>query len=214
MQAVVPPGALEDVAARTERDVARVLTVAARADGPAAEQKVVELARSMSSVNAAAHVPTESRSLARSLNAQARAAWQRQDVQRALALQQRAFRANPNDPEVAGNLAYFYLKVQPAKPALARKLALYALAARGRGFPAGRMQDWGTLAVASALDGREADAVKAMYVMSTVTRDPERACRAAQLAVEQYGPAMRAPARAMMVRMKARGVTSHAPSCG
>lgn len=213
MQAVIPAGALEDVAARTERDVARVLTVAARADGPAAEQHVVELARSMRSVNAGPHAPTESPALARSLNAQARAAWERDDVQRALALQQRAFRANPNDPEVAGNLAYFYLKVRPAKPALARQLALYALAARGRSFPAGRAQDWGTLAIASALDGREADAVKAMYVMSSVSRDPERACRAAQLAVEQYGPAMRAPGRAMMARMRARGVTSHAPSC-
>jgi hypothetical protein len=130
-----------------------------------------------------------------------------------LQLQQRAFRANPNDPEIAGNLAFFYLKVKPPQPALARRLALYALAARGQAFPAGRVEDWGTLAVASSLEGRQADATKAMYVMFALSRNPERACRAALLAVAQYGAPMKPPADAMLSRIRARGGIPGAPSC-
>ena len=210
--AMVRAPVLEDVAARTERDVARVLALAATVS-PGEEEKVVQVARSMRSVAGTPHVPTESPALARRLNAEARAAWERQDIDRAFRLQQRAFRANPNDAEVTGNLAFYYLKVQPVQPALARRLALYALAARGQTFPAGRVEDWGTLAVASSLEGREADAVKAMYVMFTVSGNPERACRAAHLAVAQYGEPMKVPAHAMLTRIRARGGIPGAPSC-
>ena len=209
-----PTRAVDDVAAQTERDVARVLALAAQATSRADEQKVVQVARSIRPVAVAPHAPTESRSLARRLNAEARVAWERGDVDRALQLQQRAFRANPNDAEVTGNLAFFYLKVRPAQPALARRLALYALAARGQKYPAGRVEDWGTLAVASSLEGREADAIKAMYVMSTVSSNPERACRAARLAVAQYGDSMKAPARAMLARVRESVSAQRAPSCG
>jgi hypothetical protein len=96
-----------------------------------------------------------------------------------LRLQQRAFEANPNDPEITGNPAIFYLKVKPPQPALARRLALYALATRGRAFPAGRVEDWGTLAVANSLVGREADAIDAMYVVLATSGNPERVSRGA-----------------------------------
>jgi len=141
----------------------------------------------------------------RRLNAAAREAWERQDINTALRLQQRAFEINPNDPEIVGNLAFFYLKVKPAQPALARRLALYALGARGRAFPAGRMEDWGTFAVASSLIGRKSDAVDAMYLMLATSRNPERACRAALMAVAQYGEPMLAPANALLSRVRARG---------
>ena len=118
-----------------------------------------------------------------------------------------------NDPEVAGNLAFLYLKARPPGPAQARQVALYALAARGSSFPAGREADWGTFAVASALEGREADAAQALFVMFALSKNPERACRAAQLAMAQYGPAMTAPARAMLSRVRSRSSAAAAPSC-
>lgn len=212
--AAMPARGVEAVAARTESDVARVLALAENARNRAEEERVVQVARSMRSVAHRASAPTESPAAARRLNADARAAWERGDINTALSLQQRAFRANPNDAEVTGNLAFYYLKVRPAQPALARRLALYALAARGQGAPAGRVEDWGTLAVASSLEGRQQDAIKAMYVMSSVSRNPERACRAARLAVAQYGEAMRAPANAMLARVRERGDAVGAPSCG
>jgi hypothetical protein len=210
---VLPSRAVEDVASRVESDAAQVLAVAASATGRGGDDRIVQRARSMPGVTGPARVPSESRTVARRLNAQARAAWERQDLDTALRLQQRAFAANPNDPEVAGNLAFFYVKATPPQPALARRLALYALGARGRQFPAGRVEDWGTLAVASALLGRESDATRAMYVMLATSRNPERACRAARMAAAQYGPAMRAPADAMLSRARARVGVAGAPSC-
>jgi hypothetical protein len=208
----IPDRAVDEVVARTERGVARVLSSAASAAGPSDEAKVTALARSIPAVGN--RKSGESATLARRLNAQARSAWDRnQDIDTALKLQQRAFAANPGDPEVAGNLAFFYLKTRPARPDLARRLALYALAARGPAFPAGRSQDWGTLAVASSLEGREADAVKAMYVMLAVSRNPDWACRSARLAVAQYGDAMKTPAHAMLSRVRARGAAAAAPNC-
>ena len=147
------------------------------------------------------------------MNADARNAWERQDIDAALRLQQRAFEASPADPEIAGNLAFLYLKVKPPRPALARDLALHALAVRGRAFPAGRVEDWGTLAVASSLVGREAEAIDAMHVMFATSTNPERACRAALMAVKQYGAPMQAPANAMLARVRARGEIPGAPSC-
>jgi Flp pilus assembly protein TadD len=196
-----------------ETDAARVLALAARAAGPDADDKIVEGARSMRGVSNASRVLPQSPGDGRRLNAAARAAWERQDINTALRLQQRAFEINPNDPEIVGNLAFYYLKVKPAQPALARRLALYALGARGRAFPAGRMEDWGTFAVASSLIGRKSDAVDAMYLMLATSRNPERACRAALMAVAQYGEPMLAPANALLSRVRARGSVAGAPSC-
>jgi len=69
------------------------------------------------------------------------------------------------------------------------------------------------LAVASSLEGRESDATRAMYVMLATSRNPERACRAALMAVAQYGAPMKAPADAMLSRIRARGGLAAAPSC-
>lgn len=167
----------------------------------------------MRAIVAPAGLPTQSRATARALDAQARVASERQDVAGALELQQSAFRANPNDPEVTGNLANFYLIATPARPAHARELALYALGVRGEAFPAGREADWGTFAIASALEGRESDATQALYVMFVLSKNPERACRAAVLAMTRFGPAMTRPVEAMLARVGRRGTPSSAPSC-
>jgi hypothetical protein len=205
--------ALGDHAARMQSDVAQVLAAAARSTRPGDDDKILQAARSMRAIVSPAGLPVQSRATARALNAQARAAWERQDLANALELQQRAFLANPNDPEVTGNLAFFYLKAEPPLPGHARDLALYALGVRGGTFPAGREEDWGTLAIASALEGRESDAMQALYVMFALGKDPERACRAAVLAMAQYGPAMTRPAEAMLSRVSRRGTASSAPSC-
>jgi hypothetical protein len=50
------------------------------------------------------------------------------DVARAFDLQLRAFGANPRDPELAGNLAFLLLRVQPVQAESARQLAVHAIA--------------------------------------------------------------------------------------
>jgi hypothetical protein len=208
----VPTSPAVVASADVERDAARVLAVAARTAGADADDKIRQTARSMRAATHANRGPSPA--AGRGLNAEARIAWERRDIDTALRLQQRAFELHPNDAEIAGNLAFYYLKVKPAQPALARKLALHALAVRGQAFPAGRAEDWGTLAVASSLVGREDDAIDAMYVMLATSPHPERACRAAHLAAKQYGAPMQAPANAMLARARARGEMREAPSCG
>ena len=144
-----------DTIAAVETDAAQVLALARRAAGPDADDRILQGARSMRAVTDVPSARPQSPAVGRRLNSEARAAWERQDIDTALRLQQRAFEASPNDPEIVGNLAFFYLKAKPAQPALARRLALHALGARGSAFPAGRAEDWGTLAVASSLLGRE-----------------------------------------------------------
>jgi len=202
-----------DTIAAVETDAAQVLALARRAAGPDADDRILQGARSMRAVTDVPSARPQSPAVGRRLNSEARAAWERQDIDTALRLQQRAFEASPNDPELVGNLAFFYLKAKPAQPALARRLALHALGARGSAFPAGRAEDWGTLAVASSLLGREADAIDSMYVMLATSNNPERACRAALMAVAQYGRPMQAPANALRSRIRARGGVPAAPSC-
>jgi hypothetical protein len=52
-----------------------------------------------------------------------------------------------------------------------------------------------------------------MYVMLATSNNPERACRAAMMAVAQYGRPMQAPANALRSRIRARGGVPAAPSC-
>ena len=84
--------------------------------------------------------------------------WTRRNPSEAFDLQLKAFGADPRDPEIAGNLAFLYLKVNPVQPEAARLLALHAIAVRGTRFRTGRLEDWNTYAIASALTGRDADA--------------------------------------------------------
>jgi hypothetical protein len=150
---------------------------------------------------------------ARRLNDEARAAARaRRDVREAIDLQLRAFGANPRDPEIAGNLASFYLKLTPAQPEMARQLALVALAARGPQYHSARMEDWHTFAIASALTGRESDARNALYVTLALTADVDTRCALALNAVATYGERLRRPVEAMFYRLhsQGRGVGSQA----
>ena len=54
-------------------------------------------------------------------------------------------------------------------------------------IPHGRIEDWATLAIASALAGRERDASNAFLVSLALASDFERHCRAALDAFAIYG---------------------------
>ncbi|WP_119157743.1 hypothetical protein [Caldimonas tepidiphila] len=204
---------LPEIAARLEDEVGAVLRTAGRAETGFEDAGVLDLARRIRLPDDAGLGRGNSPGDARRLNEAAREAfWTRRSVREAHALQLRAFGADPRDAEIVGNLAFLQLKLAPSQPETARRLALYALSLGGRQFPAGRVEDWGSLAVASALSGRERDARDALFVMLAASRDLERSCRSALSAVANYGTAMRPPVEAMLRRIHERG-GSAAPSC-
>jgi hypothetical protein len=202
------------VAVRAEREVNRVLWLAAGAYHPAQDTVVADAARATrvtddGTLARNATAPAE----ARRLNDEARAAAAARRVREALDLQTRAFGANPRDPEVAGNLALLYLRLSPPQPDTARQVALFALAARGAQFHSTRMEDWNTFAVASALAGREADATRALYVTLALSANVESRCASALDALASYGERLRGPVEAMLSRVRTQGRAVDAPAC-
>ena len=203
------------IAQRAERLVLRVLHVAAGADNPWQASEVVEAART------ARLMPDEVLSAvldtagdARRLNDAAGAAfWNGRSAPQALSLQTRAFGANPNDAEVAGNLAFYYLKYRPAQPESARRLALYALTLQDPRFPNGRIEDWTTFAIASALAGRERDARNAFFTTLALSQTLDRPCRAALAAYASHGEKLRAPTEAMLFRIRGWGRSQESTFC-
>jgi hypothetical protein len=148
------------------------------------------------------------------LNEEARRAYVvERNVGQAFDLQLRAFGANPRDAEVAGNLAFLFLRVDPRQAETARQLSLHAIALRASQMQAALVDDWSTLAIASALTGREADATNAWYVAVALARDLDRSCRAALGAVDSYGDSMVAPVQMMMLRIRQHGRDWESPSC-
>jgi tetratricopeptide (TPR) repeat protein len=195
------------VAQRAERLVMRVLFAAAHEDDGSGAQAVRDAA---SAVRIAPGDPLASIEVsgaeARRLNEAGRAAyWNRQNVEQALAYQTEAFGANPTDPEIIGNLAFLHLKTRPAQPEAARQLALHALAMHDGRYPTGRIEDWTTLAIASALAGRERDARDAWLATLALTSNTERQCRAALNAYAIYGERLRAPVEAMLYKVQTSG---------
>ncbi|MGZ8259774.1 MAG: hypothetical protein ACXWUL_04385, partial [Caldimonas sp.] len=204
------------LAQQAERTVARVLFAAGRSGRVVDDDEIRSLATAM------ARGPTEPVGgwsvLARDaqqLDAAARAEYARKGgTAEALMLQVRAFGANPLDAEVAGNLAFLLLRQRPAQPEAARQLALHALTLRGARNPEGRIEDWATLAIASALSGRERDARNALLVTLALAGDLERQCKAALDVVALYGERLRAPVEAMLQSAQASGRTrAVASSC-
>jgi hypothetical protein len=139
--------------------------------------------------------------------------WNGRNPGQALDLQLRAFGADPQDEEVAGNLAYYFLKQRPAQPDVARRMALYALAMHGAQFPTGRIEDWTTLAIASALVGRENDASNALFVTLVLSPSLGQTCRAASAAYALHGERLRAPAEALLARIRTWGRSQESPFC-
>ncbi|HEX2540180.1 MAG TPA: hypothetical protein VHM00_03755 [Caldimonas sp.] len=137
----------------------------------------------------------------RRLNEAARVAyWERSNVKEAVRLQVQAFAANPLDSEVAGNLAFLRMRQQPPQIRAARQLALHSLALPDPRYPLGRVQDWTTLAISSALVGRETDARHAWYISLVLAPDRQRQRNAALRAVSIYGEKLRPSVEAMLRR--------------
>ena len=203
------------LAQRAERLVARVLYVAGRADDVVGDAAILDSAGALASpavdpVWGLALAPRE----AQQLNDAARSEYGRRGASaQALALQVRAFGADPLDPEVAGNLAFLLLRQRPSQPEAARRLALHALTLHGSRFPQGRVEDWATLAIASALAGRERDASNAFLVSLALAPDLERHCRAALDAFAIYGERLRVPVETMLAGVAASPRAARAPSC-
>lgn len=200
-------------AQRAERLVLRVLFVASNADDDDENDGIRQAARA---IRLAPADPTlaggSSVSQARALHDAARAALLRRgSLQEAVALQTRAFGANPLDAEIAGTFAALKLRQHPANADSARQLALHALTLHDWKHPQGRIEDWTTLAVASALAGRERESRNAWLVALAIADSGERACRAAVNAYSAYGERLRAPVEAMLQRAHASGRRS--PLC-
>jgi predicted Zn-dependent protease len=137
----------------------------------------------------------------------------RGDTQAALALLTRAFAANPLDTEVVGNLASLRLRQQPWQADTARQLALHALTTPHARHPYGRVEDWTTFAIASALTGRDRDARNAWFVTMALASDLERQCRAAINAYARHGDRVRPSVEAMLYRVHSSGRSDRSPLC-
>jgi serine/threonine protein kinase len=199
-------------AVQAQSEIANVLRVAANANDPRQERAVIDAAQAVL-VREDASGPGQvvaSMEAKRYYGQALHAYWTRRNPAEALDLQLKAFGADPRDPEIAGNLAFLYLKVQPET---ARQLALHAIAVRGTRFRAGRLEDWNTYAIASALTGRDADARNAMYVTVALARNVEWNCKAAQNAIANYGERLREPVDAMLNRIYLQGRAHESPYC-
>jgi hypothetical protein len=203
------------IAVQAQTEVARVLWLAATALDPSQEQGVIDVAQAVRVRDSVSGMPQAIEpEAARRFNDEAlKAYWTRRNIAEAFDLQMKAFGANPNDPEIAGNLAVFHLKVSPSQPETARQLALHALAIRGARYRTGRLEDWNTYAIASALTGRDADAKNALYVTVALARNVDRNCRDAASAIATYGDRMREPVDAMLNRIRIQGRMYDSPHC-
>jgi hypothetical protein len=203
------------IAQRAERLVLRVLFVASHSDNASQDD---EIRNAASAIRLAPQDPLREIGVAandaRLLSEAARVAfWRRSSVQEALSLQIKAFGANPLDPEVVGDLAFLHLKQHPPQADAARQLALHALTMHDAKYPNGRVEDWTTLAIASALSGRDRDARNAWFVTLALAPSLERQCRAGVNAYAMYGERLRSPVEAMLYRVHSSGRADRSPFC-
>jgi hypothetical protein len=202
------------VAAQAEPELARVLHTAAIAQHPAQARLVVDAADVRWS-GEGAFIPAAdiSPGYARRLHNEARRTLAAgRDISDAINVALEAFGANPRDPDIAGHLAFLHLRMKPARPETARQLALHAIVLSGS-RRSSRQDEWATLAVASALTGRDGDAVRALFTLLALSDDTDRVCQSALRAYAIYGERMRAPALAILQRIHAQGRGFDYPSC-
>jgi hypothetical protein len=206
--------AVPRVAKRAEPEVARVLWMGADAYSLIQQRPVTEAARLIQVTSdpvllARTTAPAE----ARRLSDQARVLASKQSFPEAFNTALRAFGANPRDPDIAGSLALLHLKLAPRDASTARQMALFAIATRASQFHSARTDDWYTLAVSSALDGRETDAINAMYVTLALSGDAGRSCSAGLHALATYGERLLKPVEALFYRVQAQGRGQDVPAC-
>jgi hypothetical protein len=194
--------------------VSRVLFIAGRAE-PASDDEVVDAAAALARLPAdplggMVLAPHDGRVLGDAGQAEL---LQRGRAGEALRLQSMAFGANPLDAELAGNLAFTLLRQRPAQAETARQLALHALTLPDARPPRARVRDWTTLAVASALAGRERDARNAWLVTLALSPNVGRQCKAAIDAYAAWGDRLRGPVEAMLQRASESGRSAQSPFC-
>jgi len=202
------------VAAQAEPDVARVLWAAALANHPYNVPAVVEAASGRwASESALIPVKYTAPAYARLLHNDARQALATgHDVSDAINIELQAFGANPRDADIAGYLAFLHLRMKPAQPETARQLMLHAIAIRGSRRSTGP-DDWGTLAVASALTGRETDAIRAFLTEVALSNNVDGSCYSALSAYASFGERLRVPVQVMLSRVHSLGRGYAYPSC-
>jgi hypothetical protein len=205
---------LPRIAQRAERLVLRVLFIAAHSDIAAQGDEVRSAASAIRLAPDDPQLGAVSPPDAAALSEAARIAFRRyRNAPEALDLQMGAFGANPLDTEIVGNLALLNLKQRPGRAHAARQLALHALTIHDARYPAGRIEDWTTLAIASALLGLDYDARNAWFVTLALAPDAGRQCRAALDAYAAYGERLRAPVEAMLYRLEVSGRRERSPLC-
>jgi hypothetical protein len=202
------------VATQAQAEVSRVLSVAANSNEAGQDRAVVQAAQWIRAVDGADLSRKTAPSEARRLNGEASDAyWSGRNPAETFELQLKAFGANPYDAEIAGNLALMHLKVGRSQPETARQLALIAIAYRGARSRTGRIEDWTTYAIASALTGRMADSRNAFLVTAALSPNIERSCKSALNALSNYGERLRDPVEAMFYRIHAQGRAYESPYC-
>jgi len=193
---------LPAVAVAAERHLARVLATAAGSAEFRRRSNVRAAARAMRTATPPPPVAADGEQ-ARSLNDAALVSYGKgSNLAEAITLQIQAFGANPFDSEVAGNLAFLYLKESPPQAEVARRLALHALTLNDVRFPRGRIEDWATLAVANALTGHDVDARNAWFVALALTGDLQHLCDAAVRAEASHGERVRPSVQALLQRAR------------
>jgi hypothetical protein len=206
---------LPRLAQRAQRVVSRVLAIAGQSTHVVGDAEILDAAALLDrpvddQVSATPVSPGE----AQRLDAAARTEYARRGVTaQGLTLQVQAFGADPLDPEVAGNLAFLLLRLHPAQPEAARQLAMHALALHGTRFPRGRGEDWTTLAIASALSGRDLDARNAFLVSLAVASNVDRQCRAALDAYVMFGDRLRGAVETVVYDAHASGSSALSSFC-
>ena len=203
---------LPRIAERAERLVLRVLFTAGRSDGQQGDDEIRQAATTLRLAPAEA-LAVMSASEARALDDAAQQAQRRGDLAAAISLLTRAFAANPLDADIAGDLAALRLRSSSAHAAAARQLALHALTTPHARHPQGRLDDWTTLAIASALTGRERDARHAWYVTLALAPNTDRLCRIAVNAYVRHGERVRPSIDALLQRAEASGRASASAAC-
>jgi hypothetical protein len=206
---------LPRIAQRAERRVLWAMNVAAQADNAWQDD---EIRRAASAIRDSANPPLPVAELAadeaRRLHEAAGVAfWRRGNPREAHGLQLMAFGANPFDADVVSSLAFLTLKQRPAQAEVARQLAIYALSLQDAQHMGGRIEDWTTLAIASALSGRDRDARNAWFVSLALAPQFERQCRVAINAYAVYGEPLRVPVEAMLYRVHSSGRAERSPLC-
>jgi hypothetical protein len=208
-------GDLPRVVQRVEQRVLRVMDIAAQPDTAWQDEQI---RRAASAIRDSTDVPLQVAELAaddaRQLHEAARAAfWRRGSAREAHAQELKAFGANPRDADIVSSLAFLSLKQRPPQADMARQMALYSLSLQDVRTVGGRIEDWTTLAIASALLGRDRDARNAWYISLAIAPQPERQCRSAINAYTMHGERLRASVEAMLYRAYASGRAEGSAFC-